>query len=88
MDVVWSCGKALIFVRCRGRVTLRQAQDRLFLCWPKEKVTKKKGPPRQNNPATGCTFGIFVLAIHGSVRKRRPSMAAALRVWIARWLFV
>jgi hypothetical protein len=51
-----------------------------FFVGPKKKVTKKKGPPRQNNPATGNTFGIFVLAIHGSVRKRRASMRAALQV--------
>jgi hypothetical protein len=52
-----------------------------FFAGPKKEVTKKKGPPRQVSPATGKAFGIFVLAIHGSVRKRRPSMAAALRVW-------
>ena len=31
-------------------------------------------------PATGQAFGIFVLAIPGSVRKRRTSLPAALRV--------
>jgi hypothetical protein len=51
-----------------------------FFAGPKKEVTKKKGPC-QNSPAIGKTFGIFVLAIHGSVRKRRASMRAALRVW-------
>jgi hypothetical protein len=67
------------FRECAGLRPLPRPSD-FFFVGPKKKVTKKKGPPRQNNPATGETFGIFRLAIHGSVGKRRASMRAALGV--------
>ncbi|MFL5124378.1 MAG: gamma carbonic anhydrase family protein [Microvirga sp.] len=69
------------FLSVTRRSSSAAAAEWLFLCWPKEKVTKKKWPPRQINPATGEAFGIFRLAILGSVGKRRASMPAALRVW-------
>jgi hypothetical protein len=75
----------LVFREGVGFRPLPRPSD-FFFAGPKKEVTKKKGPSRQYSPATGKTFGIFVLAIHGSVRKRRPSMAAALRVWATRWL--
>src|SRR5688500_7355537 len=57
-----------------------------FLLLAQEKVTKEKGLPRQG-PTTGRGKGIFRLAIHGSVEKRRTSMCAALRVWEGGRLF-
>ena len=66
----------------------RQGQERFALtgevlsfAGPKES-TQRKRPPREIKIAQGgrgavATFG---LAIPGSIRKRRPSMAAALRV--------
>jgi hypothetical protein len=74
-----SFGNARVFVRCRGRVTFSFAG-------PKKKSPKRNGLPEKYNPATGRAFGIFVLALRGSVRKRRASMPAALRVWNARGL--
>src|SRR3990170_6750586 len=49
------------------------------------KVTKRKHLPREITTAQGMcrAVAIFGQAIHGLVRKRRPSMAGALRV--SRW---
>jgi len=66
------------------------AAECLFLCWPKEKVTKKKWLPEQSNPAIGSAFGIFVLAIPwlgpktAAVHGRRPSGLDCMPAFICR----
>ena len=61
------------FVRWRGRVH--------FFCQSTKETEPKKNdsPTKQIRPF--IRSGIFRLAIHGSVEKRRPSMGGALRVW-------
>jgi hypothetical protein len=46
-----------------------------FLLLAQKKRTKEKGLPRQGEPVIGSVAGIFRLAIHGSVGKRRASCA-------------
>ena len=55
---------------------------RYFLLLAQKKVPKENGLPRDVKPVQGACriVAISGLAIHGSVRKRPPSMAGALRV--------
>ena len=56
---------------------------RYFLLLAQKKVPKEDALPRDVKPAQGMcdAVAIFGLAIHGSIRKRPPSMATALRVY-------
>ena len=54
-----------------------------FSLLAQRKVTKRKGPSFKGSHRAWNSAGIFRLAIHGSVGKRRASMPAALRVWVS-----
>jgi hypothetical protein len=56
-----------------------------FLC-RRKKSKQKSGFPRSQLTRRADDYGIFRLAIHGSVGKRCPSMGSALRVCVTTLL--
>ena len=66
----------LVSLACDCTAFTRCASELLFFARAQRKVTKRKGPfPDSSSRRTSSCVGIFRLAIHGSVEKRRTSCA-------------
>jgi hypothetical protein len=73
---------SLCLLTSRAKIKGFRLPASYFSLLVQRKVTKRKHLPRDVKTAQAICGAeeIFGLAIHGSIRKRRPSMAGALRV--------
>jgi hypothetical protein len=79
---------ALLDSRAKAKIKPFRAVARVhFFCWPKRNEPKKRALPDEakRQPVSWPEFSDS--PFHGSIRKRRPSMAAALRVYGSRGQF-